>query len=502
MGLETVNHNLSNANTPGYSRQRVDQRAHEPYSYPVLLGPSLATGQLGQGTEVAQITRARDAFLDGQYRLETSTLHKHKLLAETQGVMEGILGEPSDTGIAAALQNFFDAAQQLSINPDSIPVRTVYVQAAKEVVETFQEKAEQLAAERQNLVGDANVPSSVATSQLSVYVGDINEKAQAIADLNRQIVTITAAGGRPNDLLDRRDLLLDEFATLADITVTQSNNNLINVSVGGITLVQGATVLDTLEVVANANTPPYDASNPDPADVPALVRSVNTSTVINDDITGGKVAGLLDIGGHPAGETSYRSLILDLNTLLTSLVDRVNDLQTDTVTGTGANAGRDLDGNQATENIFTLSAGSSLEIFRYEVNPNIVANTRLVAAAIEDGTASGPPAGWAGVGDGRNALAMAQVKTQVLAGLGSISPSDYFSQIVSGLGVDSRSNSDRTDNQQALADQLDQRRTSVSGVNQDEELIDLVRYQRAFEASARMVRVFDEALQTLINMAA
>jgi flagellar hook-associated protein 1 FlgK len=158
-----------------------------------------------------------------------------------------------------------------------------------------------------------------------------------------------------------------------------------------------------------------------------------------------------------------------------------------------------MDGNATPPAVFDLAAGSTLAIFRYSMNATLQGDYRQIAAAIDDPTATSP-VGFAGLGDGRNALAIAQLKNTNLAALGNIKMTEYFNTTLSGLGVDSRAYVDRTESQQNVVDTLESNRQSVSSVNIDEEMINLIKFQRAFEASSRLVRAYDEVAQTLIQL--
>jgi flagellar hook-associated protein 1 FlgK len=225
--------------------------------------------------------------------------------------------------------------------------------------------------------------------------------------------------------------------------------------------------------------------------VPAILQTTNGNVSINNTVQGGSIKALLDMGGVSTTQTTVRGVLGQLNTLITELANSVNALQL---------SGRDATGNIPTEPIFELAAGTSLAIFRYSANVDLIQNPNLVAAAINDPTASGPPAGFAGVGDGRNALRIAQLRNQSIAALAGGTFGDSFNSTVSRLGIDTRSYEDRQASQKDVINTLGQRRDAISGVNMDEEMIDMMRFQRAFEASSRMIRTFDEVAQAIINL--
>lgn len=486
--LSTLNHNITNANTEGYSRQRVDLTAYTPYASPTPF--QLTGGQLGQGPWVQQVTRVRDAFLDAQFRQSNGFYGLNSSIRDALQQVEGVLTEPSDSGINTALQNFFDAAQELSLHPETLSVRSDFVQQANDLLTVFQQQATQLNDIRKNLVGDPSVPNSLTTSQLAININDINTILQNIASLNQGIVSIKASGAQPNDLLDQRDKLLDDLSKLVDIEVTNYQNGQIDVNIAGQAMIHGAALVDTLQVQTNPNLPPGPPT-PLQDEVPAFVSTVNGGVVLNDgagaELGSGVLKGIVDMGSFnlpTVNITTVRGLLDNLNTLLTTVVNEVNAVQT---------AGRDYYGNTPAPALFTLAAGTSLNIFRYQVNNTIINDPYRLAAA-----SGADPVGFAGIGDGRNALAIAQLRN-LSPGLGT-SYVDYFNGITSRLGIDSRSYVNTTASQNRLVQTIDQQRQSTSGVNIDEEMIDVLRYQRAFEATSKTIQIFDEVIQTIINL--
>lgn len=494
--LSTIQHNISNANTPGYSRQRVDLMAFNAYAEP---GMSLIPGgQIGQGPTLEQITRSRDQFLDAQFRLSNGSLGMNETMRDALKQLEGIMSEPSTSGINDALQSFFDAAQELSIHPQSGPVRSTFIQQALDMVDVFQQQGLQLSDLRQNLVGSPLSPSSFQTSQLSLTVADINQKLSSIAAINKSIVSIKASGAEPNDLMDQRDKLMDDLSKLVDIDVTNYDNGQIDLAIAGQTMIRGVDQLDSLQALENTGAAPA------PDDVPALVSTVNGGVVLNDgagdEITGGQIKGIIDMGGSDPTLSSVRTVMGRLDTLIGTIVDQLNILQVGQV-APPLPAGRDQDGNLATEALFVndaaLNPGQGLDLFHWKVNPNILADPRLIAAATDDSTVAG---GFAGAGDGRNALAMAQLRNQTFTSLGT-GVVDYFNSVTAKLGIDSQSYQNGSSNQRNLTLSVDQQRQSISGVNIDEETIDLLRYQRMLEATSKTVSIMDQVAQAIIGMA-
>lgn len=487
VALNTIGHNISNANTPGYSRQRVDLSQAPSYALPTNFQDT--ANQLGQGPAILQITRSKDVYLDGQFRLANAKLGMNSDGRDVLGQVEGIISEPTPDSLNNTLQTFFDAAQEMSLHPESTATRTSFVQQALDMVSIFQLQANQMADLRKNLVGDTADPSSFATSQLAVNVASINSKLSAITDLNNSIVSLKSTGAEPNDLMDQRDKILDDLSTLVDISVKNYDNGQIDLIMGGVTMIQGGRQIESLEVLQNPGPAPL------PDDMPSLVRTVTGQVVLNDgagqEITSGKLKGIINMGGNDPSLTTVRSILGKLDTLLNEVVTQVNALQV---------AGRDKNGNLNPPAIFqqnaALNPGQTLNIFHWEVNASVVTDTSLIAAAIDDPTATG---GFAGVGDGRNATALAQLRDQTFAALGT-NFTDYLTGSISKLSVDSSTFQNASKIQQNLTQAIELQRQAISGVNVDEETIDLLRYQRAFEATSKTIKTLDEIFQTIINM--
>lgn len=496
--LNTINHNIANANTDGYSRQRVDIQAAHPYTSPNIVG--LNQGQLGQGSIVQEITRIRDSFLDDQFQDQNSFLGMNQQIRDILQSLEGIITEPSANGINSAIQGFFDAAQELSLNPESQAVRADFIQHASDMLTVFQQQAQQFYDLRTNITGNPNVAASFAVSQIGITVNDINNKIQTIASLNQQIVSIKASGAEPNDLYDQRNLLLDELAGLIDIDVQNLSNGQINVTTAGgtVSLISGGSIMNQLAY--NMNPGPV----PSQFDIPGLLTTTVTGVTLNDfagsDVQSGKLKGLIDMGQYDAANpnrVNVRSALNSINTLFTSLAGQINTLQS---------TGRTLAGAVSGINLFVTGAatppGDPIQILSWDVNAPFldpINGPPLISAAINDPLAP-PGPGFAGPGDGRNALAMAQLRQASIAALGNTTFTEFFNGVTSNLGISARTYQDRTTSQKNLINSLEQQRQSVSGVNTDEEMIDLLRFQRSFEASSKVISVFDEIYQTLINI--
>ena len=232
LAMQTAGHNVANASTEGFSRQRVNLVTTIPYADPGIMSPVMP-GQIGTGVEAQSITRVRDAFLDFQYRQEMSPLGYWAQIKTVYNNIEMFISEPNREGIQTSLDEFWASLQELSKNPESAPVREAVVQQAK----TLGTLLDQFLSNLNNLANQLN-------SQVKYDVEDVNLKLNQIAELNKKIAQLEASGMNPNDLYDARDLLVDKLSQLINITVknpTSVNDEYI-IDLNGKNLIQGDSV--------------------------------------------------------------------------------------------------------------------------------------------------------------------------------------------------------------------------------------------------------------------
>lgn len=225
VSLDTVGHNVSNANTAGYSRQNVNLSTTNPESLYISTG----VAQIGTGVQTTSITRARNTFYDQQMWKESASLGYGQATESMLGKIEGVFQEPSDTGVQTVLNRFWSALQTLSTNASDNSARTALRQRGVELVNAVQHSAQQL----KDMVSDIN-------STIKIKVDNINQISSEIYSLNRQISNIEFGGtDHANDLRDRRDLLVDQLSSVAGITVTEDSKSNYTVQMSGVTLVNG-----------------------------------------------------------------------------------------------------------------------------------------------------------------------------------------------------------------------------------------------------------------------
>lgn len=207
IAIQTTSHNISNINTPGYSRQRVEQTASRPYSQPGLTTSSFGAGQIGTGAQINDINRVRNSFYDYQFRSESHNYGNTSVKYEYYKNIESIFNEPSDSAISASLNDFFNSWNELSKDPSNAGVKNVVIENANYLANNINTVYEKLGSLEENL-----------KSQQESILKEINTIISEVSELDKNIKIIQGVGKSPNDLMDQRDSLLDDLSFKLNIT--------------------------------------------------------------------------------------------------------------------------------------------------------------------------------------------------------------------------------------------------------------------------------------------
>jgi flagellar hook-associated protein 1 FlgK len=409
-GLDVTAHNLANANTVGYTRQEASLVASEPLT---IKAGALASGGgalLGQGVEVEAYRRLRDSFLDVQYRGQTMALGGHETTSRALASIEAALNEPGDGGIGALLGQFWSAWGDVANYPESQPARQALVGHA----ETLATAIRTLDARLTSVAQEATAEYTAITGPS----GPIVAAATEIQRLNVMIESAVKAGRAPNDLLDRRDVLLDELSGYAQVSVADLGGGLIRVNFG-------------------------DAAQPlvDGTSTPNWPQALTAP--------GGRLGALLGLGPKMA---AYRT---QLNDFARELKLSVNALHTP-------------------PSFFGASVGAEASNITVAVG----------AGSVRPGSTAAP---------GANNLALA------IGALRGKLADQRYADLVGRIGADAASVNRQLETSQALVDAAETRRQEVSGVAMDEEVTNMIRFQRGYQASSRVMSTMDEMLDLLIN---
>lgn len=200
VAIQTTSHNISNINTPGYSRQRINQSASSPYSMPGK-NSNFGAGQIGTGAQIDNVTRIRNSFYDYQYRSESHQYGSTSVKYEYFKNIEGIFNEPSDTAISSSLNSFFNSWSELSKDPQSSGVKSVVIENGKYLSNTINSAFKRLESLEEGL-----------DKQSEYIMDEVNSMLSQLDKLEKNIKIIQGSGKSPNDFLDQRDQLLDNLS--------------------------------------------------------------------------------------------------------------------------------------------------------------------------------------------------------------------------------------------------------------------------------------------------
>lgn len=497
--LTTLGHNIANASTEGYSRQRVNVSATRPLET-MSMSRSVNPGQIGTGVQYDSITRVRESFLDLQYRRENQTLASWEVRSSTIGAIEGIINEPSATGLSAVMNKFWNSWEVLNRDPTLLSARIDVVGSAVNFADTLQHIGQSLI----NVSADIN-------SNITAKVNEANVITQEIAQLNDFIRRTEAFGDNANDYRDQRDLLIDKLSTLVDVQATESPDGNVTILAAGVEVVNG----DAFTLLTDADAEAATAgqlhgyvqsrseveiiTNQLNAMINTLVQGELTVTLPNGYVTSTDMTAVNNVTLEN-GTTVTAGTLIPAGTRIASSAQFVVN---------GFNGVHQLGYSQsdpATSGIpfFVTSDNSgTFNIMNIRVNPAIQNDTNLIAASGKYdvvGTVNSTIKGNSDI-----AHALAKLRDNVfnypanMTNLTSGTTDDYFRAVTSDLGTRA-SNAERSmQNQQQLVDSVNIRRQSVSGVSLDEEMADMIKFQHAYNAAARNMTIVDEMLDRIIN---
>lgn len=504
--LQTTGHNIANANTVGYSRQVVNMQATRPIEA-VGMSHSTYPGQLGTGVEFTSITRVREKFLDDQFRNENKSYGNWSIQSDTLEKLETIVNEPSDTGIRTVLDNFWKSWSDLTKDPENVTGRKIVRENALALSDAFNFTSKQLS----DLSGDL-------TANIGVKATEATSIASSIASLNKEIQRIEGLGDDANDLRDQRDLLTDNLSKIVNINITDTPQG-YTINMGAVNLVTGGTsgTLTTESVMSS-----YSSGDLNSGEITGMIISRDRYVAdyqkqldtLANTIANGEITVTIPEGSVLPDGIELTKVLADGSTQNVTLTgsDRTVGSGGLTVKLKGINGLHQLGYNlsdpvETGGAFFTASDGSStITAANFQLSADIKADPSKIATSLRtSGTGTSEK-----VVKGNNVLAllMSGLKDTPfnfnLSGGGSAAitqgtTSDFFTSIVGQLGVQASEASRQMTNQNALVEQVDSRRQSVSGVSIDEEMTNMIKFQHAYSAAARVMTAVDEMLDKVIN---
>ncbi len=524
--MNTTSNNIANANTPGYDAEIT---LLEPVDYVSLAGSNANMNNPG-GVTVAGVQRQYDSFLQKQIYQQQQSLSSSDSSSTILSQLEQAFNETGNTGLATYFGNFVDSWQQVADNPTDASGRTVLLSNAQALVGAAQEKQ-----------GAVQSAIKWANDSIAQTVQTVNNLASQIADMNQQIARMAGTGdGSDSQLRDERDNLMNQLSQYVDFNSFEDSTGQVTIITGMNDLVSGdQTEALSVQPDSNGDNQLYmngmnitssiqkgslggliagrsDAETQGLAPlsrfVAALVQQVNKIQEQGYDLNGNQASGepfftplslyatANSQASITASVTSESQLTLDAYNIAYSggsySVTDSNTGQsvTASVTTSGTTTTISFDGIQA-EITGTVNSGDT-----FSINPlkNAVNN---FGVALTDGSQVAAAQSANVPGDNSNALAMMNMlQNGQVAGLGGETLMDYYKGIVSTTGALSSAASDSETFNSNLLDQLNQQRDSISGVSLDQETVNLIKYQRAYEAGAKVIETTNELLTTLMNI--
>ena len=442
--IEIVGNNIANVNTPGYSRQRAELT-------PI---PSINFGDffIGQGVTVSDVSRDYSLFINRQLQSKTVEYGEEAGKSNTLTELERIFNVSEDN-LASQINDFFDAWQELTANPSGQVERDVVIQRGQLLGEAFGSITNELDTVTQNM-----------NTEIIAGVASLNEQLAEIARLNDRISLVEISGQTANSARDQRDLIVQNLSQTLGVQTYTDNRGMLCVHLpGGTPLVLGSTAatISTTTVGTNVN----------------LQVNISGSTLdVGLDSLGGKFKGMLEMR-----DVFIEGLRTSLNTLAVDLTSAVNDAH---VAGYGSDG---VTGRLFFEDITALPPGQV---------PSL--NVRIALTDASQVAAAGNPT--AAPGDNENALLIAQLETSHKMATTNDTFDSFFSQMVAKVGIEAARNQLALAGAQDATTQLQNLRDGYSGVSLEEEMIDLIQYQRGFQSSAKFLSTVDEMMTSLLQL--
>ena len=532
-GMANVAHNVDNVNTPGYSRQVIDQRAARP----LLVANS--AGMLGMGSDVVSVDRVRDVFLDEKYWSEAKYLGEWEVKSAIIEEMQTVYNEPSENGYTKIISDFYSSLQTLSTDPSNLSIRAMVKEKGIAVAKYFNSVATHF----DHLQEDLN-------NMVNAKVSEVNNLADQIKELNLQIYNYEVMGNKANDLRDRRDYLVDKLSKIVNCSAYEIETGLklpngepekrFMVTISGKALVDHADVVH-LKCESRSQKLNFEDIN--------NMFEVSWADGNIIDIKSGELKGYLDmrdgndglIGlngekspnckGIPYYQRKMNEFVqVFARTFNEGIIDADGDGVLDKING-------HVDGYTVTSQpgdppsgirFFTMLGGDGKPVSSADFeamlldyaakngitddpstdyDERILAGYELLTARnfsisfdIEDdpsnNIAVSNTAGEAGNNENLKVLmGMRHNPYMFTEGM----PEDFIKTLISSMGVDGQQYTQSYEIQKAILNQVNNRREAISGVSLNEEMVNLVKYQQIYGAAAKMIQTYSEVLDILVN---
>ena len=440
--IDITSNNIANVNTPGYSRQRLNMEQNNPVRYD--------GGQMSTGVKANRnIQRIYDRFINAQINGENEKLGRWQAQKEILEKVELMFDDASGYGLSAAMAQFWASWQDLTNNPSGRVERITLLADSQNLTDTFNKLDYDLTELRKD-----------PDLSISTMIEQINPLTEQIAELNQKIGEVEAGGHNANDYRDKRDLMVKELSNMIDVQSFEDGDGYMHIYTAN-----GKTLVD--------RNYSWDLATGDNGSGYAGVYWVNSQGIqeeITSSITGGKLKGWIE-----TRDTIIPDYMNRLDTLSGEIITQVN---------TQHRLGYSLDGATTNQDFFSGTVAADIT-----VDSAIEADVNLIAAA---STAASAP------GDETNALAIANLQHGLF--ISSSTFDEYYGSLISDVGSNVVQATTYHGHQENMLSSLENYREEVSGVSLDEEMVDLIQFQSAYQAAAKIINTVDEMLDSLMNI--
>lgn len=471
--LNVVSHNIANMNTEGYVRQRVNfAEVRTPVN-----GNNSVDAQIASlcGVKVAGISTAANDYMNNYYRSQLSNADGLAAEADTAAQIANLLDELAGSGLGDTFNEFFNSANALSQNPTDYSLRINFVEKAKTVADKFNLAYTNIQNLKSSKIGDGTQESANA-SQAGTYVSQLNDDLKTLETVNRQISENPADAS----LKSQRDQLLADIAGLANVRTAINESGTASVFLGNNDILLSSHLMGEFSIEANGS-----------------IKFTNEDGTVKDvtpDLKGGK------LGGTLSGAAAVDDALIGIDKLADAFATVMNGIQK---FSSGDIAAASY--NRATdrlvlssEDLFTTSDGSgTFNATNIRINDTVYNDPDLVAAARVDTSVTD----WErSVGNGDNALEFYMSQSTKVPSLGYLTLNDYIRSLSTKAALDAGTKQNEADIQAAVADGIQAQILAETGVNLDEELTNMLIYQQAYNASARVFTTCVQVYDTLLEL--
>lgn len=446
--MQTASHNIANKSVEGFSRQRVD----------IETNPAVGDGKdrIGTGSRLSGITRTNNPWIEKQIEREGANLSFMEGRSNAAQRLESAFNEQTVKGTSNAMSEFFNSFRELANNPESLTARTVVRDNANALIKNFQDVNRQI----DSVTDELN-------NTISTGVNEINGHVKEVAKLNEKIQSIEISGVSANDERDRRDLLIKKLAEKIDISWAEdTTSGMINVTAGKTGILVAGTSSSQLKTATDENNRTQVVFE--------LGRSAQSD--ITEQFKRGALGGAIELRDGMVSQ-----LRQNVSDLAYNIASEVNNAHAE---------GFDRYNKQGGQ-FFDIPQDGTFDIRDLKVNQDIARDVgRITAAAKPNAPGDNTVA---------NVIHSLQFK-KVMGDTGTFTFDDYYTSKVGEIGVMNQKAIASLDSQKNIVDQIKNVRESISGVSLDEEAQKMIEYQKAYEASARIIRMADEMFDTVLNL--